>query len=106
MDNLIAQCKLYKGESANPFEAEDSNKAQFWNHEERWVKMMKTDKRTLDGYVNKYISILGDFDPICDCPITLRALIFERYNHWCGGIDDETGVEDFLSFFDTYLKIE
>ena len=106
MKRLIAQCKLYKGEDLNPFEAEDSNKSQFWQFEERWVRMMLNEQPTLNGYVNRYISKLGDFDPVCDCPLSLKALMFERYNHWLGGFDDETGVEDFLSFFETYMNIE
>lgn len=105
MEKYIAQCKFYKGEQANPFEKEDNNKAQFWLYEEEWVKMMLNNKARLDDYINHYISIIGDFDPQNDCPLSLKALIFERYDHWCGGLDEDTGADDFLSFFETYINL-
>lgn len=52
--------------------------------------------------LDEYISAgLSEFNMMDDTPITLKALLFNRYCHWCGGYGL---IEDAKAFKKFYLN--
>lgn len=86
--DLIQFCRYYKGEEENPYK--DGDKAYLWDYERVWVK------ETLASYKNEDVSFfspmldeylacgLREFEQMDDTPVTLKALLFNRYCHWNG----------------------
>lgn len=104
-DGLIYLCRYYRGQEENPYtEDKDLNKGMLWFYEFAWVKsMMQKEERegngTLAEYLNEYINAgLRDFRANDTIPITLKALIFNRYMR--GSMDGNT--EPFIKFFNKY----
>lgn len=58
-------------------------KAFLWEYEKKWVELMINDNPLLDGMISVYISNgLRDFEQMDNTPLTLKALLFNRYSHW------------------------
>lgn len=96
--DLLKQCRYYKGETENPFEGKGNNDALFWFYEQKWVEW--TIKQDSFQYLADEYSRLGLADFHTEIPITLRAILYNRYDHWAQG-----GVEDFKKFLECdYLK--
>jgi len=82
-------CKFYKGEEEYPYEDASSpaNSYMFWFYEKCWCRMSdrerkwNTEEYTAHG--------LADFRKDDGTPISLKALFFNRYCHWCGGYGNE-----------------
>lgn len=97
INNLIDYCRYYKGEEENPFEGKDQNKAMFWFYERHWVNEISKNENLISEYLSDYLrNDLDNFSFNDHIPITLKALLFNRYNHWNMG-----GAEGFKEF---YLK--
>lgn len=79
-DDLIKFCRYYKGG-----EELVHTQAPFWHYEKKWVEFSLTDKELLgDMLVEYYAYGLRRFCQFDDTPITLKALLFNRYSHWLG----------------------
>jgi hypothetical protein len=77
--DLLKFCRYYKGEASM---AKDT-KAFLWEYEKKWVELMINDNPLLDGMISVYISNgLRDFEQMDNTPLTLKALLFNRYSHW------------------------
>ena len=107
INNLIDYCRYYKGEEINPFEGKDQNKAMFWFYEKYWVNFKtqaannneagKHKENLISEYLTDYINCgLSNFSFNDNTPVTLKALLFNRYNHF-----SMCDVEGFKAF---YLK--
>ena len=106
INKLIDLCRYYKGEDNNPFEGKDQNKAMFWFYEKYWVEQtLKIEKEGENSHAVKYIGEmisdyqnagLWNFEVFDHVPLALKALLFNRYNHWNIG-----GTDGFKEF---YLK--
>ena len=102
--HLIELCRYYKGEEDNAFEGKDQNKSMFWFYERAWVNFMaKTADRNENGrfannliseYLTEYtLKGLTNFSFNDGVPITFKALLFNRYQHWSMG--DAEGFKEF-----------
>ena len=101
-EEIIKCCRYYKGEKENPFEGkgiELQNAAMFWFYEMWWSERINSPedidpfKQEIEDY--KWHGLEG-FSANDGVPISLKAILFNRYSHWIQG-----PVEDFKSF---YLK--
>lgn len=107
INNLIDHCRYYKGEDNNPFDGKDPNKAMFWFYEKYWVdaKNQSTKnneagrykKNLISEYLTEYNNNgLANFSFNDNTPVTLKALLFNRYSHF--SMCDAEGFKKF------YLK--
>lgn len=99
-EQLLNACRYYKGESSNPFTK--GNKATFWEYEEKWIELTASNSAILANAIDEYIGAgLSDFEIGDDTPLSLKAMLFNRYCHWLGGY----GLfEDAKNFREFYLK--
>ena len=117
---LLDYCGFYKGEDENPFQKtlkdsrfpgtplsnDEAQKADvssmFWYYEECWVKFTINWECGF-SYCNQYLRDgLEDFLKDNGTPISLKALLHNRFFHWSGGYDT---VEDFKKWYmETYEK--
>lgn len=97
-EDAIKQCKYYKGQKKCPA----NTQPMFWNYERVWVEwtLESEDEKKLGaielkGMLKRYKDVhLEHFQEDDGVPITLKALLFNRYEHWNEG----DGFEDW------YLK--
>ncbi len=87
--NLIRQCHYYKGEEENPF---PDWKQLWWYYEECWVKfnMEPNGRKHLKNDLKYYKSVgLGNISPNDGVPMSMKALLFNRWCHWSYDCDPE-----------------
>jgi len=81
-------CRYYKGENDNPFDGKDGTKAMLWFYERVWIDEMQEiakDKEQKEShssfdYLDEYLNYgLADFEKMDNIPISLKALLFNRY---------------------------
>ncbi len=101
-------CRFYKGEEENPYnEDKDQNKAMLWFYEMYWVQDMikgkneNSDFSILDEYVGVGLGLFEQFDGV---PVTLKALLFNRYARTCNSLSD--AIEPFKKFYKRYYKVQ
>lgn len=95
----LQHCRYYKGESENPFEGKDQTYTMFWFYERCWIKHL--NESNLKNELTEYIYYgLMDFSAEDDTPISLKAILFNRYCHW-----NVADVEAFKKWYcETYAK--
>jgi hypothetical protein len=88
-------CKYYKGEFENPYK--DQNKEMLWFYESMWYN---SEKKYDTG---EYIAYgLENFMGNDSVPITLKALLFNRYAKGCFSLQD--AVQGFKEFYHKYYN--
>lgn len=99
---LLQFCRYYKGEENCP---KDTN-ASFWDYEKYWVSISESPKENSDNFnvvsnwIDEYLHAgLGLFCNNDGVPITLKALLLNRYEHWQQTYD---GFKDW--YMNTYKK--
>lgn len=99
---LFDYCRYYKGEKECPFDAEQ---ALLWDYERRWCKVQNDKDSSMNDMLNEYnISGLCSFEPYDGTPVSLKALLFNRFCHWSSGAMHEC-IEPFKKWYvDTYKK--
>lgn len=104
-DELIKQCRYYKGEETNPFEGVDQDKSLFWSYEYIWVDNFKGDyideQMTQASYLALSSIANANKGELSSVPISLQLLLFNRYVHWLGGYQS---LEDDVASFVSWLK--
>lgn len=101
---LLKHCRYYKGENENPYEGKDQNKAMLWFYEWVWIN------DTLQGH--SFNEMLEDykeyglepFNADDGVPMSLKAQLFNRYMHWCGGYGKDEDVKGFKRFYSESYK--
>jgi hypothetical protein len=91
-ETLQSFCRFYKGEMKCPFK--EADKQMFWLSEKWWVEQTELaneagDKRIsplIDEYMNAGLSQFEKYDSV---PITLKAVLFNRYCKYMERIDIE-----------------
>lgn len=79
--HLILQCRYYNGEEVCPPE----ENGQFWFYEKVWVEKAIAQKENLYGTIKEYLFYgLADFEKSDGTPIGIKAILFNRYEHWVG----------------------
>ena len=72
-EELIKQCRYYKGEEESPYEGVNQDKDMLWFYESHWV-MSGTSEDMVSDYHRLHIST----DNI-SIPTSLKALLFNRF---------------------------
>lgn len=103
MEELIKQCRYYKGEKECPRDIDKKGKCLYWNYEKIWVESDKWRDEKI-GEVSEYVRYgLKEFNKDDGTPITLKALLFNRYEHWSGNYGNL--AEGFkVWYIESYLK--
>ena len=100
--DAIAFCRYYKGEQDCPYR--DHDKEFCWFYEQAWVYDM-TNNTSLAEYIGDFIGFgLGDFSNDDGVPLSLKALLFNRYAKSCHSM--QSAVEPFMVFYKRYYKSE
>ena len=80
---LLKYCLYYKGEKECP---KDDKNSLFWWYEFDWIERMSKDNSDISNMLEYYIRVgLSTFQMFDNTPITLKALLFNRYSHWTMG---------------------
>lgn len=96
--DAIAFCHYYKGENECPFK--DNDKSFLWNYERAWVYKM-TNNEPLADYIGDYIGHgLTDFHDDDGVPLSLKAVLLNRYINALERVD----IEAFKEFYSKYYK--
>ncbi len=96
--DAIAFCHYYKGENESPFT--EKEKSFLWDYEQAWVDAMVNEK-SLEEYIGDYVLYgLGDFSNDDGVPLSLKALLFNRYAKSCHSM--QSAVEPFKEFYKQY----
>lgn len=86
-EDLILDCRYFNGEEKVP-ESIPEHKQLFWFYEECWVRFILNKDEILQESITYYSEVydLPNLlpDSIDGTPISLKALLFNRYDHWGG----------------------
>lgn len=93
MKDLVHYCRYYRGEKENPFEG---TKGMLWQWEKTWVLNLTENNEEDEKYMSQILEDyllagLKDFEKWDDTPITLKALLYNRFDHW----NESEGFEPF-----------
>lgn len=98
---LLKLCHYYNGETQNPFENKDQNKAMIWEIERIWHIDVQNDNYSFTDMLTDYFTAgLREFEQYDDVPITLKALLFNRYMK----TSFDSNPEPFKEFYLEYYK--
>lgn len=100
--DVLQQCRYYKGENSNPYDGKDQDKALLWFYESCWEQAQ--DKASAFAeYVSEYKNYgLEQFNASDNVPMSLKALLFNRYGRGCYSMAD--AVEGFKEFYNKHYK--
>lgn len=100
-EKLMELCRYYKGEKENPYK-EEQNKACLWSYERAWLlEFTKPQSPLLMSYLSQYTAVgLTCFSTDDNVPITLKALLFNRYART--QYSNYEAVESFKRFYNKY----
>jgi hypothetical protein len=105
MNNLIKHCRYYKGEDVCPEIVIEKQMANIWSYERMWVEnedFRAENSFNMIGYLEHG---LKDFNTEDGTPITLKALLYNRHSHWCGGYGIERDVASFKEWYqNSYIQ--
>jgi hypothetical protein len=93
-EELLSHCLYYKGGEID----DNSSKIEFY--EQRWVNFSQHDRRYIAEMVQDYIFAgLELFNCDDGVPISLKALLYNRYSHWNGGLGWLEDINGFKKFY-------
>lgn len=100
-EDAIKLCRYYHGEKECKLKEQDS--IMFWDYERIWVdntlQVTEDDVSFFEEMLSIYLICgLADFEKFDDTPITLKALLFDRFCHWRSG-SPQDNVKDFKTFY-------
>jgi len=81
---LILQCRYYKGESEPPKTLPEGY-ALMWDYESRWVDWTLNEDKMVNHFENDIRDLHLETKEGDKTPLTLKALLCNRYLHWGGG---------------------
>ena len=94
IEDVIKQCRDYKGQNRCPA----NTPSTFWNYERIWAEWTieaedenSLGAKELKAMLKRYKEVnLENFQIDDGTPITLKAFLFNRFEHWTDGV----GFED------------
>lgn len=97
-DPFLPYCRYYDG-----VDVENASDKLYAEYEQVWVRSQIADCDFIRGLIDEYVAYGQEFFNMGDgVPISLKALLWNRYNHW-GGIP--TDRESFRNWYrKEYLK--
>lgn len=100
MNDLIEYCRYYKGEEECPENISKDRNGSLWFYEKVWATAESHRDENCDDILEYIHYGLKDFNDDDGVPITLKALLFNRYCHWSGGYGND--AEDFKEWYKKY----
>lgn len=98
-DALLKLCRYYKGDK--DCESTDKDIETLCNVERMWVERMKTEDSDFDELLDEYITLgLTSFSETDDVPVTLKALLFNRFTQY----NDRIDVEAFKKWYKKHYE--
>lgn len=99
--NLLKTCRFYRGESSNPYDGIDANKAMLWFYEQMWVRSAEHGLAPVDSDTQADYDAYGlkSFSADDGVPLSLKAFLFGRFLHWRGGYGIEIDRDNFKQFY-------
>lgn len=114
----VRKCQYFAGECCNPFDALShigkesiygvkglSEGDLLWYYEKLWASWAlsaapEKDKSLLKDASDFYIEMgLSDFESEDGVPLSLKAILFNRYCHWGGDYDPESNAKSFRNWY-------
>ena len=93
---LILDCRIYDGSENPKFPG---------YYEECWIRFHDTHEEYLDAVTQEYISAgLKDFSSDDGTPISLKAVLFNRYIHWGNPYNYEEECQGFKKWYISEYK--
>lgn len=98
---LLGFCRYYKGEDSLPKNIEgNQDDAAFWYIEKCWLELTLKKNEFLGDLLDEYLFAgLREFSNTDDTPVTLKALLFNRWGHWFGGYGMDVDASNFKKFY-------
>ena len=104
-NDLLKFCKYYKNEKENPYKK--SVAGYFWDYEKKWIELSIENGDSMANIIEEYVDYgLADFNMQDDTPLSLKAVIFNRFLHWLGGYGVNEDKENFKVFYNNKYKRE
>ena len=93
---LILDCRIYDGSEDPEFPG---------YYEECWIRFHDKDEAYLDAVTQEYISAgLKDFSSDDGTPISLKAVLFNRYIHWGNPYNYEEECQGFKNWYISHYR--
>ena len=103
---LFAFTRFYKGPDTEP-DTKENNERLIWDYERMWVQrdeMRDESSAMVREYIDDVLPLWSEEDGI---PLSLKALLYNRYSHWLGGYGLESDVAGFKHFIKRdYLRLD
>lgn len=85
-NSLLKFCRYYHGEK--DCNSKDKDIQMLFKIEKMWVDRMLSEDSDFDALLDEYITFgLTSFSETDDVPVTLKALLFNRFNQYNDRID-------------------
>ena len=101
-NELIKYCRYYKGEKKCPESIVKKEMSNIWYYEQLWVEREEFRDETTFNTVEYVHYGMKDFNADDGTPLTLKALLFNRHTHWCGGYGRESDTKNFIEWYNNY----
>ena len=95
---LLSQCRYYNGESEPPRSLPDGC-ALMWDYEWHWVQRSLKNDPTMEQFQTMIEEFHLENKDGDKTPLTLKALLLNRYLHWCGAY---APIEEALRHFEKW----
>lgn len=84
IDSYLRFCRFYRRERECPYQ--EFPESLLWDYERIWIELSLNKDDTLGNMLDDYLRAgLSEFEMQDDTPITMKALLFDRFRHWLGG---------------------
>ena len=100
---LYTFTRYYKGPGTEPLDNEN-NQRLIWEYEELWAEYEeeRSDEHPrMQEYMRDVLPIFNEDDGI---PMSLKALLYNRYTHWLGGYALADDVRKFREFLYSHYR--
>lgn len=98
-DALLKFCRYYNGDK--DCKSTDTDIQTLFNVERMWVERMKAEDSDFDALLDEYITLgLTSFSETDDVPVTLKALLFNRFTQY----NDRIDVEAFKKWYKKHYE--
>lgn len=105
-EELILDCRYYNGEEEFP-DSLPEEKAIFWDYERVWIRWNLEGFDRLQEDIDYFTEVydLPHLLPSDDgTPLGLKALLFNRYDHWVGIYGSQSREDYALNFKSWYIR--
>jgi hypothetical protein len=99
--DLIEQCRYYNGETELP-KSLPQEYALMWDYESVWVKCELEQNEMLTVFKEGIIEYHLETKRDDQTPLTLKALLFNRYLHWGGYAPIEEELKNFEVWYEEH----